>query len=212
MLIDLNELTVDYNIKVKGVIHIGAHYGQEYGIYKQNNIKDIIFFEPVKSAFEALSNNIPESENVILYNMALGNYNGKVTMNIEHANDGQSSSVLKPKGHLELFPYIEFNWTEEVNIMKLDDVDFDRNKYNMINIDVQGYEMEVFKGAFKFIENHVDCINTEVNGTEVYENCCLIGELDEYLGFFGFKRVKTIWWDYQHDKKDWGDAFYIKFR
>jgi len=206
MLLNFNELIRDYNLKLNGIVHIGAHYGLEYDIYEQNNIQNIIFFEPVKETFEILSNRI-KNENVILCNTALGNYNGKAIMNIEKANEGQSSSILKPKKHLDLFPGITFDWTEEVNIIKLDDYNFDRSKYNMINIDVQGYEMEVFKGGINFIKDYVDCINTEVNGSEVYENCCLVSELDNFLGDFDFKRVKTFWWG---GKEDWGDAFYIK--
>lgn len=34
-------------------------------------------------------------------------------------SDENFLSVLKPKNHLHLFPGIEFNWTEEVDIMRL---------------------------------------------------------------------------------------------
>lgn len=67
--------------------------------------------------------------------------------------------------------------------------------------------MEVFKGSINFIKDHVDCINTEINGTEVYEKCCLVGELDDFLGKLGFTRIKTVWWA---NENDWGDAFYLK--
>ena len=76
--------------------------------------------------------------------------------------------------------------------------------YNFINIDVQGYELEVFKGG-KDTLNNIDYITTEVNRDEVYKDCAKIEELDTYLGDYGFQRVETTW-----DGGTWGDAFYIK--
>ena len=76
--------------------------------------------------------------------------------------------------------------------------------FNFMNIDVQGYELEVMKGASKFLP-HIQFIYCEVNRAEVYEGCPRIEELDEYLGTYGFERVETTW-----DGGTWGDAFYIK--
>jgi FkbM family methyltransferase len=149
----------------------------------------------------------------ILVNTALGNFEGRISMNIETANQGQSSSILKPALHLSQYPHIKFENEIEVDITTLDtfmnslysNINTDeKSKYNMINIDVQGYELEVFKGATKTLEN-VDYIITEVNQDVVYHKCALVDELDNYLNKFGFVRVETDWAGHT-----WGDAFYIK--
>ncbi len=49
---------------------------------------------------------------------------------------------------------------------------------------------------------------SEVNLEELYEGCCLIDELDEYLKSFGFERKITKLWD--DGAVGWGDALYIK--
>jgi len=41
MLISLDKMIYQYNLNIKGVLHIGAHYGQEYKDYINNNIKNI---------------------------------------------------------------------------------------------------------------------------------------------------------------------------
>ena len=41
-------------------------------------------------------------------------------MNIETANEGQSSSILEPKIHLKQYPHITFNSKITVPITKLD--------------------------------------------------------------------------------------------
>ena len=204
MVISLDKIIDTYHLDIKGVIHIGAHWGQEYADYKRRGIKKVIFFEPVKDNFKMLKSKIPDSDDVMLFNIALGNETGKKKMFTEKANNGQSSSLLKPKGHLYQYPYIVFNREEIVDVYKLDDIAFERSDYNMINIDVQGYELEVFKGAVETIK-HMDIIYTEVNCDEVYEGCASVEQLDAFLKDFGFQCVETDWVGVT-----WGDALYLK--
>ncbi len=201
MLLDFNSLVKKYNMNIKGVIHIGAHHGQEHSLYKSNGIKNIVYFEPLSSNFNILKNNVGEDS--ILYNCALGNVEGDVEMFVETANKGQSSSVLEPELHKRQYPHIVFDNKEIVPMKRLDDIGLS-NDYNFINIDVQGYELEVFKGGEKTLEN-IDYIITEVNRDEVYKNCAKIEELDKFLNTYGFERVETTW-----DGITWGDAFYKK--
>jgi len=203
MIFDFNKLNIKYNFDIKGIIHIGGHYGQEYDLYKTLNVP-ILFFEPISNSFNILKNKTEHDPNVLAFQCALGNENKMINMNVEMANNGQSSSILKPKKHLEQYPHITFDFTEEVNMFRLDDLNIDLTKYNFINIDVQGYELEVFKGAFETLKN-IDYIISEVNRDEVYENCPHVNELDTYLSQFNFKRVETDW-----AGNIWGDALYIK--
>jgi FkbM family methyltransferase len=201
MLLDFDYLYKKYNIKAKGILHIGAHFGQENTLYQKHGIKNKIFFEPLPHTFKKLQENVKDG---ILVNKALGNETGIKMMNLELDNQSQSSSFLTPKLHLTQYPWIKFNNKVNVSMIKLDDYEFNREDYNFINIDVQGYELEVFKGG-KDTLNQIDYIIAEVNRDEVYENCARVEELDAYLGEYGFKRVETNW-----EGKTWGDAFYIK--
>jgi FkbM family methyltransferase len=211
MLLNLNNIIKKNSLNINGVLHIGAHFGEEYNTYVSNNINDLIFFEPVPVTFEKLKENLQGK--AILVNKALGNTEGKITMNIETANNGQSNSILKPALHLTQYPHIKFKDTIEVDITTLDKfmVELYSNgffgetpKYNMINIDVQGYELEVFKGATKTLET-IDYIVTEVNRDVVYHQCVFVDDLDIFLNKYGFKRIETTW-----DGGTWGDALYIK--
>jgi FkbM family methyltransferase len=201
MLLDFNKLIKKYSLKINGVIHIGAHCGEEHKFYLKNNIKHIVYFEPDPNTFIKLEKNV--SNSAILYNLALGNKTGVFEFNVS-SNGGASSSILKPKKHLIRHPKVQFNEKININMVKLDDIQFDRSSYNFINIDVQGYELEVFKGGCETLKN-IDYVMTEVNRDEVYEDCAQIGEIDKYLNNLGFERVETTW-----DGGIWGDAFYIK--
>lgn len=205
MLLDFKELIKKYNLDISGIIHIGAHYGEEYRLYRDSGIAKLCFFEPLKENFKKLSLNVTDDQ-TILVNKALGSEIKKITMNVEIANNSQSSSILKPKHHLIQYPHIQFNKTEEVEMITLDSFIKENNLkgYNFINIDVQGYELEVFKGALETLKN-VDCIISEVNRAEMYEGCASVYEIDDYLSSYRFERVETSW-----EGVTWGDALYIK--
>ena len=203
MILQLKDLVKKYNMNVSGVIHIGAHYGEEVSNYVNLGIDDIVLFEPLEKNFEILKNNVSElNANITGYCVALGNKNQNVNMFLS-SNNLESSSVLKPKIHLELHPEVVFSGEETVEMKRLDDFSF--KNYNFINLDVQGYEMEVLKGAEKTLEN-IDYLYCEVNRNEIYEGNAHIEEIDEYLSNYKMRRVETSWW---YDC-DWGDALYIK--
>ena len=205
MIIELKDILKYYGKPVKGVIHIGAHYGQEYDAYVPNGVKNMMFFEPLTANYEKLINKVGGKPGVTTYQLALGNIHGRQEMFVEGANHGMSSSLLNPKLHLEYYPHIEFTDKEMVEITRLDDIPFDRSLYDMINIDVQGYELEVFKGGLKTLR-HIDIVYTEINTKEVYEGCAMRDELDNFLGRLGFVREL----DSQLFNDAWGDAVYFK--
>lgn len=205
MIISLKHMIDTYNLHIKGVLHIGAHFGQEYDEYVKQGIKDMIFFEPIKATYDILLSKLPNDERIQTYNVALGNVDEEIEMFVESANKGMSSSVLEPELHLKQYPRIVFDKKEIVQMCRLDDIVIDRSKYNMINIDVQGYELEVFKGASKTLE-HIDCIYTEVNFKHLYKGCCLVKDLDVFLRKFGFMRILT-----DKSNRTWGDALYKKY-
>ena len=202
MILDLNSLIEKYKLSIKGIIHIGAHHASEHNTYLSHNIKNIIYFEPVKKNYDVLINKIGnEFES---HNVALGNFEGEVEMYIESDNFGMSCSVLEPSLVTLQYPDIKFTEKEIVKINKLDNYNIDKNSFNMINIDVQGYELEVFKGGEKIL-NNIDYIMTEINRDELYKNCTKIEDLNNFLINYGFELVEENW-----AGNTWGDGFYIK--
>jgi len=202
MLLNLETLVKKYDLKINGVIHIGAHYGQEFTIYENNEIKNQIFFEPLEKNFKVLESEI--NGKYPIFKLALGNKTGEVEMFVESANSGMSSSVLEPLIVLKQYPHIIFNEKEIVQMKRLDDIHLDLENLNFINIDVQGYELEVFKGATNTLK-YIDCIMTEINREELYKDCTKVEELTDFLSEFGFILVEETW-----DGGSWGDGFYVK--
>lgn len=200
MLLDFKTLVKKYNLKPTGIAHIGAFHGEEYPLYKNIGLQDsqIHWFEPRLKSFQVLKKRVGTSN---CYNVALGESKGESQMFVEENNGGQSSSLLRPKLHLEQYPSIVFNKKETVSVETLDSYDLD---INSLNIDVQGFELSVLKGAVETLPK-VEFIFIEVNRKELYEGCTQVQELDEFLSRFQFKRVETNW-----AGDSWGDALYIK--
>ena len=201
MILDLEKLVAKYDLRIRGVIHIGAHTGGEFDVYSKLGIKNMLFFEPNPVLFEQLKERVGDRA----VNCALGNFNGVSEMYVSD-NNGQSSSLMEPVLHKNQYPYIKFNKSILVEVDWLDGYLY-RNGcagFNFINIDVQGYELEVFKGAEATLKD-IDYIMSEVNRAELYKDCAKVDQVDDFLGDFGFKRVETSW-----AGGTWGDAFYIR--
>lgn len=202
MLINFPSLIKKYSLKISGVIHVGAHYGEEIGEYIENGIRDIVLFEPLTECFNVIQQKISQFDaNIQRYQVALGSHHDSVIMHLSD-NERQSSSILKPKVHLTHHPNVKFNGTEQVEMKTLDS--FEITKHNFLNMDVQGYELEVLKGSEKTLD-YIDYVYCEVNRDEVYENNAFIEQIDEFLSKYNMKRVETDW-----AGGIWGDAFYIK--
>lgn len=203
MILSFKEIVEKYNMKINGVIHVGAHYGEEIPSYIKKDIKNIVVFEPLEKSFEVLEQNVSKlNANIIGHQVALGNEEKNISMYLS-SNNLESSSILKPKLHLIQHGHVTFNETEQVEMKTLDSYHY--TDYNFINIDVQGYELEVLKGGTETLK-HIDYVYCEVNRDEVYENNAYVEEIDEFLSAYDMKRVETFWWD----NGNWGDALYIR--
>jgi FkbM family methyltransferase len=202
MLINLRYLKEKYNMHVNGVLHVGAHYGEEINDYIDCGINNMALFEPLCENFKVLSQrceNLPCD--IKLHNVALGSYPHATIMNVSD-NEAQSSSILNPKVHLSHHPNVKFTSSEKVAVNILDNYKY--YNYNLICMDVQGYELEVLKGA-KTTLKYVDYVYCEVNRDELYEGNAYVEDIDYFLSQYNMKRVETDW-----SGGLWGDAFYIK--
>lgn len=207
MLLNLTDLIKKYGLSITGVIHIGAHFGEEVAEYHRQGIRNIILIEPCAPAFIKLQNKFSGHNHIKLVHCACAAVDGEATMFVETANQGQSNSLLQPMRHLQHYPEIQFKGTEQVKVYMLDTLMAPYGlplKYNMLNMDVQGAEGAVIIGG-KDTLTHIDYVYTEVNddSAQLYKNATKITDLDELLK--DFLRVETAW-----TQQGWGDALYIR--
>lgn len=201
MILNLSELKNKYSMQINGVIHIGAHFGEEHSTYKGLGISNIVYFEPVKKTFDILSERVKDAT---LYNYALGDENKMIEMFIEEADAYGCSSILKPSSN---YSKVVFSPNELVEMKRLDDFNF--IGYNFLNVDVQGYEYEVLKGAEKTL-NNIDYIICEINRDTPEKQLDYIGattvdKIIDLLLPYGFKLLEQDWAGIS-----WGDGLFVK--
>ena len=203
--LNFNQVKKTYDIRAKKIAYIGANEGQELeDLVSTFNNSEIHLFEPQVEPFKKLLKKYDNWKNLNFYNFGLGSEKKEVELYVNSNNNNMSSSVLKPKEHLRYHPSIEFGGKEVIKIEKFSNLNI--QDINFLNIDVQGYELEVLRGFGDCLMD-VDYIICEVNRKELYENCVLIGELDNYLKSYNLLRVQTKWYE---KTIPWGDAFYIR--
>lgn len=207
MLLNLSDLINKYSLKIRGIIHVGAHYGEEVLEYHKHYIKNIMLIEPCTPAFNILKNKFGSHHHIKLFHCACAAVDGEAEMFTETANKGQSNSLLQPSRHLQHYPDIKFTGKEKVKVMRLDNIMKMipvPEHYNLLNMDVQGAEGAVIIGGKETL-SHIDYVYTEVNedSAQLYRNATKITDLDELLK--DFQRVETSW-----TAQGWGDALYIR--
>jgi len=191
---------------MKGVIQVGAHYAEEYEGWLSEGYKNFVFFEPVKANYDKIVKILPKSDNIIIYNIALGDYTGAVDMYIETEHNSKSCSILEPKLHLEQYPDIVFTHKETVSVRLLDHMRLDMNKYDYLHIDVQGYELEVLKGAVGILK-YIDKIKCEVYREELYKDCPMLDDIQSFLKEHGFWINSVDWCGFT-----WGNALFKRYK
>jgi FkbM family methyltransferase len=203
-----------YNLpSIKSVIQVGASGGQEIPMYFSNGIDYAVMIEPLDYPFSILAANCQNRGNYLPVQMGVGAEDGVVANFYVASNDGQSSSILKPASHLDTFPYVSFDGEVKVNCYTLDTIarsvkssnpgfpDF----YDLIYIDVQGAEREVFKGGSYMLQK-AKYIFSEVGYGGGYENDVSYLGLIQYLDAFGFRLVSLD----IDPNTGYGDAFFCK--
>ncbi|MEG4074105.1 FkbM family methyltransferase [Microcoleus sp. Pol14C2] len=205
--LDLQNLCHKHSIKARGIIHIGAHEGQEMQEYQVMGAEKVLFVEANPSVFERLKVHIAGIPNVWLANCAVSNQNG--TVNLRVNSHDMSSSILPLKLHKEIYPgMVEVN---QVTVPSrtldslLQESRLDSSEFNILVIDIQGAELLALQGATETLK-YIDAISTEVNCEELYEGCALIDQVDDFLRTYGFQRVAVA----TPSHPSWGDAFYVK--
>jgi len=210
MLIPFKEIVRKYG-KPKGILHLGANVGEEALAYHKEGIDNVIWVEANPDIFKTLVMNVSGLGHKT-FNFCVGDENREAILHISN-NGSQSSSVLPLGTHKVQHPEVKYTHDIHVPMMRIDSFfsyvpnqseRYDLKNIDFLNADLQGFELNAIKGMGDLL-HQFKYAYIEVNKAQVYEGCAQIGELDDYLKDFGFKRVQTANWI-----GDWSDALYIK--
>jgi FkbM family methyltransferase len=203
--LDYAKIFARFGISPQGVLHIGGFVGSEDKVYRRIGFRHRLFVEAQPDTFAQLRTNLGD-RGAVCENVAVSDRIGTARFHV--LANGQSSSLLAPLRHLDVYPRIGKVAEIEVPTTTVDEL-VSRDAYrgmafNFINLDIQGAELLALMGA-KATLPAIDIINAEINFDELYEGAPHVRDLDGFLWDQGFLRVDTV-----SAHATWGDAIYVK--
>lgn len=204
MLLSLTGLLAGFGLRPTGVLHLGAHMGEEAADYVKNGIGDVVWVEGNPALLGPLKEQVEPYGHRVL-GALLDEESGR-DVDLKVTNNTQSSSILALGTHRVHHPDIDVGHSVSLQTTTVDDLAaaHDFTGLDFLNIDLQGAELRALRGGVQTLAG-VRYVYTEVNREEVYEGCALIGEIDAFLEAQGLRRVITRWTPAQ-----WGDALYVR--
>ena len=168
-----------------GVLHIGAHKGQEANFYNRLSAS-VLWVEAIPEIYEILSLQISSFSNQKAMLALLGDENQNSVPFHVSSNDSMSSSVYEFGSELG-FENLSMTNTLYLPMVRLDSIlsDAESAKFPYWVLDVQGNELNVLTGSGSLLD-HCRSIYTEVSTREVYKGGVLFQELKNFLNGKGF--------------------------
>jgi len=155
--------------KKSTVIDIGAHIGT-FSIPIATEVEKVIAFEPSTEAFPLLSHNTKENNvSLQLINKALGSKKGSGALIMRNASNSGANTIVSGGN---------------IPITTLDD---EVERADFIKIDVEGMELEVFKGGTRLIERSRPVILFEVNLSQLRAHSASPRMLQKFFSQCGYK-------------------------
>ncbi len=190
------------------IIEAGVCDGLDTNFFAKSFPKGKIYgFEPIPDLFNQASSLNEKYSNVVLNQLALGKSTEtkKIYVSDRFGKKWGSSSILKPKEHLNFHTEITFNSELEIKTVNLDEW-CESNNINQVDLmwlDLQGMEPLVIKSSPKIISK-TTYIYSEVSLTETYENVILYDKFKDHMLKVGFEVV--------FEDLPWQDAGNVLFK
>ncbi len=170
--------------------------------------QDIYVFEPIKSSFQDIEKASDRTNRWQLVNKAVGSTIGTTEINI--AGRVTASSLLEMGGDTEGYygEVLKTQRRETIEITTLDTALPKDKSVDILKMDVQGFELEVLRGATEtLVRTHV--IVLEINNHDGFKGAPTYFEIDDFMRNNNFELFDLLP-NYREAGKlyDW-DAIYV---
>lgn len=191
MIPPLQSLLRAQNLPSRGLVHCGAHHGQELGHYVDCGFEHILLIEANPFAFPTLQYVVEKWQPLVrdlgirvqAIQRAVWDHQGLAWF---HRTQSETmSSLLRPEEPLVTLNRVEVPCSPLPAIMQ--EAQFPPEACNVLVLDLQGAELRVLQSAGEILKG-LDLIITEVNDQPRYEGCPGVEEIDSFLNRLGFFR------------------------
>ena len=203
MIVKPIDLSKHWNLSPSGVLHVGAHMGEEKNIYDEVGWGPIIWIEAQPELANYLVEKFKNTSDRVICATVWDKDGIPLKLNI--ASNSGSSSLLELGKHKHSYPQISYVKDINVTTSRLDSILNQGDFPDFLNLDIQGVELKALQGLGDLI-NLLDYVYVEINTREVYVGCTKLDDLDTFLNKFGFSREVTR----RYIRHGWGEALYIR--
>jgi len=198
-------------LEIEYFIDVGAHKGEFLRYLLKLNHKKIYVFEPQKEIFKILNKNFGNNKKIKLFNIALGDKNLKKNFYINKLSLTSTFSVNKKTLISKIKNFILNSKNSYIDKFLIKTIKLDKILYNQkiydafLKVDVEGFELNVLKGANKLISNKVKYVLVEKQFFQLYKNYTPY-KVDLFLKKNNFRLLKKFTYPLLHFQ----DNLYIK--
>lgn len=201
-----------------GVVHVGAHQGEEVPAYLAAGFERVVLIEANPEACRVLHEKFDGTPGVTVFNCAISDQDGTFELLLHTSRRGsvESASLLKMKRLGEIVKTMSTPTSVQVPAWRLDSL-FEREHlrpqdYSFMNIDIQGAELMALRGAGGLL-GHLRGMIVEVALIEMYEGGATEAQIVEHLAARGFRQGKSIYHTLYDDKSTfpaWGECLFVR--
>lgn len=188
-----------------GVLHLGAHEAEECSFYEQLKANFVVWVEANPEKWPILEKKLGIGH--YLVKAAVSDTVGKSDLLLySHADNNSLLSCGRD------MPSVVY----EIGKVQVDTITVDKllletpfgfNRYALLTMDVQGFELHALRGADWFLKNSgVKYIYTEVIWVEYYKNCVTQQQYVDFLKPYGFELVDMD----KEGGEQWGNLLFVK--
>jgi FkbM family methyltransferase len=171
------------------ILDIGGGVGATVKLFNQFFPDNkMLIFEPVNDNFNEIKSRFLSVPNIETVKYAAGNENSKRPINIASRITSSSLLPLAADSGSAVFNKNNLGQTrvETIEIVRLDDfLSKDQNEIGIMKIDVQGFELDVLKGAETTLKR-TDIVVLEANNHEGYAGSAKYYDIDNYMRAHNF--------------------------
>jgi FkbM family methyltransferase len=193
--------------KIDTIIDVGSNTGQFFLRYKRK-YSQYFFFEPQKKEFNFIKKSFEKLDNVYFYNIGVGEIKEEKSF---YKNTFSPSSSFMKLDDQNSFKHLKEELTEAIKIDTLDNVfsSISLKGKVLLKIDVQGFELNVLKGAVNTFSK-IDFIYLEFSNNKQYQGQPSFHDLYTFLYENGYRFSFTDDNIILNGKHVQSDAFFVK--
>jgi FkbM family methyltransferase len=151
------------------IFDVGSNKGQFLNSIIENLSSDDFFvhcFEPGHESHKILVENFPQDDRIKLNNLGLGQERGEAVLYYDKPGSGIASLTKRNLDHFG----IEFSTKETIAIDTVDNYCSEHSikKIDLLKVDVEGHELDVFTGAKKMFDMRaIEVVTFEFGGCNI---------------------------------------------